>query len=158
MGRSSPNKEKGQGSPRKRTACSGNSRLSGWPQVWAGGSGQTGKRSRKQFVKSQYALSYSDHIASTWSCCYYLHFTEKETGIQWFVESFARSQRIGRARISTAPPDSEVHALNQYGRPIREEKGILEVSGVDKRECKPIDDKEYLKYFQKGQDQSRRQN
>lgn len=106
-------------------------------------------------MKSQHALSYSDHIASTRSCCHCLHFTEKETGIQRFVEPFARSQRIGRARILTGPPDSEVHALNQYGRPTRVEKAILEISGIDKRECKPTDDKEYLKYFQKGQDQSR---
>ena len=35
------------------------------------------------------------------------------------------------------------------------EKAILEVSGINKRECKTRDDKEYLKHFQKGQDQIR---
>ena len=35
------------------------------------------------------------------------------------------------------------------------EKAILEVSGINMRECKTRDDKEYLKHFQKVQDQIR---
>lgn len=55
----------------------------------------------------------------------------------------------------TGLTDSEAQALNQYGRPARVEKAISEVSGINKRECKTRDDKEYLKHFQKGQDQTR---
>lgn len=151
-------RRKDKGTPGRGQHAQGTAGRSGWPQVWAVGLGQAGKISQKQFMKNQS----SDFICiilfrpySNYMKCLLSTFYWKQTAIQTFVWCISRSQRIHRARILTGLPDSEAQGLIQCGRPTRVEKAILEVSGINKRECKTRGDKEYLKHFQKGQDQIR---